>query len=426
MEPLEVAIRTLFTPAITGRTPPNNIECRLFALPAQHGLGIVSPSSLSDEYNWSQKVSAPLVSLILAQSFNYPPESYNDQLDLNKEIKKFSRGQWKLLLDQLKADLSSELLYSTQLAEEKGASNWLTSLPIQEHGFSLHKAAFRDALALRYGWRPNNLPSECICGKSPLWIMLSLVAVVGFPCSATMSSEILLPHFSLRSARTWLWSPHFRNWVEKSCQELPPTKKMVPGWTSSLMGFGVWVEKESTLMLGFLTHMPSLTGNPLSQPPTELTREKRRGNIYSASVTWNTALFPHLCSPLPVEWPRKHLFFLQTLGLTPLWVARTNIQYHHGLAKVCLVLFFAAILYLMLPRTSISRRKTHQSKPPFTCWRHQGWELLDSSGLISSILSFFSSDSSCFFFHHSRYITFQCSVILEIKIVHYGEVSTLP
>ena len=166
MEPLEVAIRTLFTPAITGRTPPNNIECRLFALPAQHGLGIVSPSSLSGEYNWSQKVSAPLVSLILAQSFNNPPESYNDQLDLNKEIKKFSRGQWKLLSDQLKADLSSELLYSTQLAEEKGASNWLTSLPIQEHGFSLHKAAFRDALALRYGWRPNNLPSECICGKS--------------------------------------------------------------------------------------------------------------------------------------------------------------------------------------------------------------------------------------------------------------------
>ena len=62
-------------------------------------------------------------------------------------------------------------------------------------------------------------------------------------------------------------------------------------------------------MLGFLTHMLSLTSNPLSQPSTELMREKRRDNIYSASVMWNTALFPHLCSPLPVEWPRKHLFF---------------------------------------------------------------------------------------------------------------------
>ena len=137
--------------------------------------------------------------------------------------------------------------------------------------------------------------------------------------------------------------------------------------------------------------------------------------------------FSHLCSPLPVEWPRKHLFlfFLQTLGLTPLWVARTNIQYHHGLrakaSKGCVVLFFAAILYLMLPRTSISCRKTHQSKPPFTCWRHQSWELLVSSRLnYSSILSFFSSDSFCFFFfHHSRYITSQCSVITYYTILHY-------
>ena len=34
------------------------------------------------------------------------------------------------------------------LVQEKGASSWLTALPIQEQGFSLHKTAFRDALAL--------------------------------------------------------------------------------------------------------------------------------------------------------------------------------------------------------------------------------------------------------------------------------------
>ena len=39
-----------------------------------------------------------------------------------------------------------------------------TTLPLHHHGFSLHKAAFRDALCLRYGWTPERLPSHCVCG----------------------------------------------------------------------------------------------------------------------------------------------------------------------------------------------------------------------------------------------------------------------
>ena len=52
-----------------------------------------------------------------------------------------------------------------ELAQEKGASTWLTVLPVDEHGFALHKSAIRDALALRYGWRPQGMPSVCIRGK---------------------------------------------------------------------------------------------------------------------------------------------------------------------------------------------------------------------------------------------------------------------
>ena len=53
-----------------------------------------------------------------------------------------------------------------EIAKEKGASSWLTTLPIEEHGFALHKGAFRDAICLCYGWRPSRLPAECVCGKS--------------------------------------------------------------------------------------------------------------------------------------------------------------------------------------------------------------------------------------------------------------------
>ena len=51
------------------------------------------------------------------------------------------------------------------MASEKGASSWLTMLPIAEHGFHLHKGVFRDAICLRYGLTPPHLPTECVCGS---------------------------------------------------------------------------------------------------------------------------------------------------------------------------------------------------------------------------------------------------------------------
>ena len=68
--------------------------------------------------------------------------------------------------DSLMTTVQDSLRHAMTLAREKGASTWLTSLPLEEHGFSLHKGAFRDALALRYGWLPSNTPTSCACGKS--------------------------------------------------------------------------------------------------------------------------------------------------------------------------------------------------------------------------------------------------------------------
>ena len=48
--------------------------------------------------------------------------------------------------------------------QEKGASNWLTSMPIKEAGFSLNKQEFQDAITLRYGLTVLGLPAKCTCG----------------------------------------------------------------------------------------------------------------------------------------------------------------------------------------------------------------------------------------------------------------------
>ena len=60
--------------------------------------------------------------------------------------------------------LPASLQRCMDLSQEKGASTWLTALPIDKHGFSLHKSAFRDALSLRYNWALENSPSHCSYG----------------------------------------------------------------------------------------------------------------------------------------------------------------------------------------------------------------------------------------------------------------------
>ena len=80
------------------------------------------------------------------------------------EVKKRKRDHQSSIACQLKDSLSPDLQRAVELAMEKGASNWLTVLPVEEFGFTLHKGAFRDALALRYGWSLHHTPSTCPCG----------------------------------------------------------------------------------------------------------------------------------------------------------------------------------------------------------------------------------------------------------------------
>lgn len=53
--------------------------------------------------------------------------------------------------------------------ESRGTSKGERGLklrPLEEHGFVLHKGAFVDALAPRYGWTPSRIPTNCECGAS--------------------------------------------------------------------------------------------------------------------------------------------------------------------------------------------------------------------------------------------------------------------
>ena len=53
---------------------------------------------------------------------------------------------------------------AVEFIKEKGASSWLSVIPLKEMNFTLNKREFRDAIKLRYGWEFNDIPTVCVCG----------------------------------------------------------------------------------------------------------------------------------------------------------------------------------------------------------------------------------------------------------------------
>ena len=53
-----------------------------------------------------------------------------------------------------------------EMNNEKGASNWLSTMPIKEQGFSLTKDEFHTAVAIRYGLPISRLPEYCVYGTN--------------------------------------------------------------------------------------------------------------------------------------------------------------------------------------------------------------------------------------------------------------------
>ena len=163
---METIIRSKLIPALTGQPPPSDEVCDLLALPARlGGIALTNPTFATDvEFLASTRVSDPLKKAILQQNFEYPDDVINEQVEAKSEVHRMKREQSTQAAEILKQSLSTSLKRSMHLAQEKGASIWLTSLPIQEYGFMLHKRAFQDAMALRYNWPPLQAPSTCACG----------------------------------------------------------------------------------------------------------------------------------------------------------------------------------------------------------------------------------------------------------------------
>ena len=173
--PLEVAIRQKIIPALTGQPAPNDDVRKMLALPARlGGLGILDPTAITAiEREASEECSAPLVDIILEskqscgrQRIENTLQALEKQKAVKRRNKRKRQEAQKKEAESIIASLPAMQRDCALVAQEKGVSSWVTAIPVDRAGFSLHKSAFRDALALRYNWPLHQLPRKCTCGEA--------------------------------------------------------------------------------------------------------------------------------------------------------------------------------------------------------------------------------------------------------------------
>ena len=137
-QPVEKTIRESLIPAICGRKV-SDIERRMLSLPYRYGgLGIRNPVKTADrEYTDSSSVTELLTNLICQQitditQLDRDKVKERKQLGTEKEIE--IKNEFETI-SQMVDEKTKKLLLC---AQEKGASSWLSALPIKMLGYSLN------------------------------------------------------------------------------------------------------------------------------------------------------------------------------------------------------------------------------------------------------------------------------------------------
>ena len=113
------------------------------------GLSLINPmSSYAQVHEASTKVTAPLVERVLHQDHSLTG-CHVAQQHAKAEVRSTRRANQQTDALKLQRQFPVHMQRCMELAQEIGASSWLPTLPIDSHGFALHKSAFRGALSLR-------------------------------------------------------------------------------------------------------------------------------------------------------------------------------------------------------------------------------------------------------------------------------------
>ena len=178
LTPLEAANRNHLLPSISGKRNISDIMTTVLALLTWHGgLGMANPQEdVIREYTASCSLSRPFSELILQQEGSITPNCDGEQRRAKTSIFQQKSTHTAEAATRMLEEAPAGLPRMIELASEKGASSWLSTLPIEEHRSRLSKTAFWDAIHMRYGWKP-----EQNARKVYLWCAVECRACLDLP-----------------------------------------------------------------------------------------------------------------------------------------------------------------------------------------------------------------------------------------------------
>ncbi len=166
MKGLEDLIRNKLIPAIMGGRDISDELRMILHLPARMGgMGFLDPSIESNwEYENSKRVTSQLTEAIYQQKSRLEIDE-EAQGRVMVDLRKRKEERWKECQECVNTILDEKMQRIIMLSAEKGASTWLTSLPLKSYGFRLNKLQFQDALCMGYDLRLKDVPRNCSCGQ---------------------------------------------------------------------------------------------------------------------------------------------------------------------------------------------------------------------------------------------------------------------
>ena len=153
LQPLEDAIRNCFIKTLFNGYICSDSERLLFSLPAKFGgLGIFAPTERSRiEYENSRHITAEMIENVKNQVSNYDSKIEVRQNIVMNHLKNEKTKRYEKTLADIKGQITDPVRFrALESCLEKGASSWLTALPLKDRGFLLDKQSFWDSLYLRY------------------------------------------------------------------------------------------------------------------------------------------------------------------------------------------------------------------------------------------------------------------------------------